>query len=537
MRVNIITLIQIILSNIFPQCWVATYNGPANYEDVSYNLVLDKNGAVYVTGSSQGINTNSDYCTIKYNGSGIEEWVRRYNCPNNRADCALAIAIDCSSNIFVTGFSDSIETGQDIVTIKYNSDGEMIWVTRYYSPGVIEELASDIICDDDGNVYVTGYSGNIPQRHPITIKYNTNGIQEWAVSDTIPGWTVSIGLDDQGNVYIAGYQIVRDSARYSIIKYNSEGVVQWRAGDNILGYVYKMKVTSEGNVFVTGASGIGSNNWRWDIVTAAYNTFGQEKWVQVYDDLVQGWDEGQSLTIDNQENVYVTGPSATQPGPAPYFDFVTIKYNSSGIQEWVRRYDGFGSDDYPFDIKVDNQKNVFVCGYSVGFNNNRWGDDAIIVKYDSFGNQEWVARYNGPDNSDDWFYGLILDEQGFIYTTGWTYNTATNSDYLTIKYLPSGPGVSENLKDITQYNQIMVNPNPFHKLVRFDFQVPNILYPIKIKIYNISGRVVKVFKEVTTNSIIWDGKDDAGKHSPSGIYFISFYTKNCHFIRKVVKQN
>ncbi len=93
-------------------------------------------------------------------------------------------------------------------------------------------------------------------------------------------------------------------------------------GENILGYVYKLKVTSAGDVYVTGASGIGYiGNWQWDIVTAKYNTFGQERWIQFYDDSINGWDEGQSLTIDNQGNVYVTGPSATQPGSVPAFDF------------------------------------------------------------------------------------------------------------------------------------------------------------------------------------------------------------------------
>jgi hypothetical protein len=536
MRVIFVTLI--VLSNIFPQCWIATYNGPASNYDFSVNLVLGDNGCIYLTGRSKGIDCDYDYCTIKYNSSGIEEWVRRYNCPANGSDCALAIAIDCSSNVYVTGFSDSLETSDDIVTIKYNSDGELIWLARYCSPGQTEDLGSDIICDNDGNVYVTGYSGNLPQRYPIIIKYDINGIQEWAAVDTIRGWTVSIGLDDQSNVYTAGYQIVRDSARYSIIKYNPYGVIQWRAGDNILGYIYKLKVTSAGDVFVTGASGIGyTGNWQWDIVTAKYNTFGQEQWVQVYDDSVQGWDEGQSLTIDNQGNVYITGPSATQPGPVPAFDFVTIKYSSSGTEEWIRRYDGFESDDYPFDIEVDNQKNIYVGGYSAGFYNNGWSEDATIVKYDSSGSQVWVARYDGPGNNSDWINGLALDEHGYIYATGFTELYSFNTDYLTFKYPPSGPGISENLKDITQSVQITVNPNPFRKLVRFDFQPPNALSSINIKIYNLNGRVVKTFKEVKTGFIIWDGKDDSNLSLPSGIYFVNFYSNNYQFIRKVIKQN
>lgn len=153
---------------------------------------------------------------------------------------------------------------------------------------------------------------------------------------------------------------------------------------------------------------------------------------------------------------------------------LTIKYSSSGTEEWIRRYDGFESDDYPFDIEVDNQKDIYVGGYSAGYNNNGWSEDATIVKYDSTGSQVWVARYDGPGNNSDWINGLALDEQDYIYATGFTELYPYNTDYLTIKYPTSGPGVSENLKFITQYSQITLNPNPFQRLVRFDIRIPNV---------------------------------------------------------------
>lgn len=536
MRVIFVTFI--VLSNIFPQCWVRTYNGPANDIDFATGLVLTNDGSIYVTGQSKGIDCDYDYCTIKYNDSGIEEWVRRYNGPANGSDCARAIAIDCIGNVYVTGFANFVETYNDIVTLKYNSNGGVEWMARYCGDSIpSSDLGSDIVCDTQGNVYVTGYSYTGPRQYPVTIKYDSNGVQTWAVKDTIQGWTVSIGLDDQGNIYTAGYQIVRDSARYSIIKYNSDGVIQWRAGDNIIGYAYKLKVSSEGDVFVTGASGIGyTGNWRWDIVTAKYNTSGQEQWVRRYDDSVGGWDEGHSLVLDNQGNVYVAGSSGTQPGAAPAFDYVTIKYSPSGNEEWIRKY-GFESDDEAYDVVVDGQNNIYVGGYSFRFNNNQWNADATIMKYDFLGNLIWVARCNGPNSSAGGLLSLAIDEEGYLYGTGWAYDLATNYNYLTIKYPPTGPGISENLKDIIKCNKIMVNPNPFRKSVRFDFQIPNVLFPINIQIYNLIGRVVKTFKEVTTSSIIWDGKDDDNKLLPSGIYFVNCYSKNYQFTKKLIKQN
>jgi hypothetical protein len=55
-------------------------------------------------GSSVGSGTYSDYATIKYNSAGEEQWVARYNGPENTLDIATALAVDPAGNVYVTGF-------------------------------------------------------------------------------------------------------------------------------------------------------------------------------------------------------------------------------------------------------------------------------------------------------------------------------------------------------------------------------------------------------------------------------------------------
>jgi len=189
--------------------WVARYNGPENSDDYAKAMAVDASGNVYVTGYSRS-SSHYDYVTTKYNPAGIEQWVARYNGPGDYQDTPKAIAVDSFGNVYVTGYSYGEGTSSDYATIKYNSDGAEQWIARYDNPDSGNDIVYDMALDDFGNVYVTGESDNNDSRlNYTTIKYNKDGRRLWTATYNGPGnyndSARAITLDALGNVYVTGY--------------------------------------------------------------------------------------------------------------------------------------------------------------------------------------------------------------------------------------------------------------------------------------------------------------------------------------------
>jgi len=421
--------------------WVQRYNGPGNSSDVATAIAVDASGNVYMTGGSSGSGTSVDYATIKYNTNGVEQWVQRYNGPGNSDDRAYAIAIDASGNVYVTGYSYGSGTFYDYATIKYNTNGVEQWVQRYNGPGNFYDDATAIAVDGSGNVYVTGYSyGSGTFYDYATIKYNTNGVEQWVQRYNGPGndrdGANAIAVDGSGDVYVTGSSYGSGtSSDYATIKYNTNGVEQWvqryngpgndRDGANAIA------VDASGNVYVTGWSG-GSGTF-YDYATIKYNTNGVEQWVQRYNGPGNDWDEANAIAVDGSGNVYVTGRSY---GLGTSSDYATIKYNTNGVEQWVQRYNGPGNDrDGANAIAVDGSGNVYVTGSSYGSGTS---SDYATIKYNTNGVEQWVQRYNGPGNDYDEAYAIAVDASGNVYVTGGSGGSGTFYDYATIKYNTNG---------------------------------------------------------------------------------------------------
>ncbi|OQP41060.1 hypothetical protein A4H97_15800 [Niastella yeongjuensis] len=432
--------------------WVKRFNGPGNADDEAAATVVDSKGNVYVTGYSTGSGTETDFATIKYDEEGNTKWVKQFNGPGNGADEAAAIAVDEDGNVYVTGYSTGNGTGSDITTIKYDINGNTKWVKRYNGPGSSSDEATAIAVDNNGNVYVTGWStGSGTGGDYTTIKYDKNGVQQWVnrYNGPINDFDIAraLAVDGAGNVYVTGYitrienQGEGSATDMATIKYNAAGVQQWAIVYNKQSRdeAYALKIDQAGNVYITGMSGPTVEDPENDYVTIKYNTSGIQQWVAIYSGAGYGFFGSDafasSLELDAAGNVYVTGGSSFQAE----LDYVTIKYNANGVQQWLAHYDGPANDiDRASAIGVDKNGNVYITGRSSLGNSA----DYATIKYNSAGMQKWLKRYNGPGGElkggADMANALAVDKDGHVHVTGGMTRLITGSDYTTFKYNTNG---------------------------------------------------------------------------------------------------
>ncbi len=331
--------------------WGERYTGASGSNDARGNAIaVDGAGNVYVTGYTKPSYGGSyDYVTIKYNSSGVEQWVALYNGPGDSIDQACDLEIDAAGNVYVTGFSMSTasEGSEDYATIKYNSSGVQQWVARYDGPGNESDYPRGIALDSDGNVYVTGDSPDSDYCDVATIKYSSSGTLQWVARYDSPGETndvaTDIGVGPDGSIYLTGGQ----AHDFLTIKYTSSGSVSWiqeydwpyAGGDD---RANALAIDASGDVFVTGFCQNGLNDK--DYLTVRYSSSGLFMWAAIYSG-VGGYrdDEARAIALDGGDGIYITGVSYGNNGTEE--DFATVKYNANtGIEEYP------GSPD--FDLLV-----------------------------------------------------------------------------------------------------------------------------------------------------------------------------------------
>jgi hypothetical protein len=425
------------------QAWSRRYGGQPSIDATAAAVAVDLAGNAYVTGSVVATNGLSHYATIAYSSGGTPLWTNSYSRPGSGSDDRpIALALDASSgNLYVTG--DSHETSHDeVTTIAYSGGGAPLWTNRYVDQ-FARLWAAGVAVNGTGTVYVAASAGGMMSVSVVVIAYSDRGTPLWTNRDggVLSYGPVALGAiaaGGDGGVYITGwFEGPTYSAEYATVAYSSWGLALWTNRYNCsptgLSYPNAMAVAGTGNVYVTGQSdGTGTGN---DYAAVAYSSSGIPLWTNRYNGPGDGEDFGLAVAVDALGNVYVTGGS---DGVTGIWERATIAYSSTGTALWTNRYAGPGNlGSQGSQLAVDSRGDVIVGGWSA---TTTGGYDYTTIAYSPSGTPLWTNFYNGPANADDGPMGLAAGPDGAVYVTGTSegvHGGTTNSDFATIKYVPS----------------------------------------------------------------------------------------------------
>ena len=378
--------------------------------------------------------------TVAYSEIGVALWTNRYH--GNYGDRAQAIAVDHNGNVIVTGSSDGSGGRTDYATVAYSPAGVPLWTNRYSGPGDFNDHANAVAVDGNGNVFVTGTSGDLPFSDYATVAYSAGGVPLWTNRYDAPSrgedQAVAVAVNSSGNVFVTGYS----DADYATIAYSVAGAALWTNRYNTFpavltsDFATAMAVDRNGNVFVTGSSD------DFDFITTtfatvAYSSAGVPLWTNWYNKPGAFHSVANAIAVDRNGNVFVTGVSLQNSNYDA--DYATIAYSGAGVALWTNRYDGpINGPDTAMAVAVDGNGTVFVTGVSRG---RGTADDYATIAYSGAGMPLWTNRYNGPANgNDEPGVGscLAIGPDGAVYVTGASdgdYGVFTAYDYATVKYV------------------------------------------------------------------------------------------------------
>lgn len=415
--------------------WESRFDN-AGFADFARGIVIDAAGNSYVTGTTYN-GSSFDIVTVKYDVDGNQLWLHTYNGPANGWDDATGIVLDSNNDVIVGGFHQISASDFDIMAIKINGNtGAQVWL--YSNAGTANfDLCNAVGIDSENNVILAGSreSAAINQDY-VTISVSPAGTLNWAQTFSSAGSNRDVinalAIDNDRNVYVTGESWGgADNLDYYTIKYSPTGAVIWAArfdGANSIDSPKAIAVDGNGNTYVVGTS-YRNVTVEEDIMLTRINNAGVTVWNQVYGGTAQDFDSPSDLTTDALGNVYVAGKVKNLGNGE---DFYIARYRPNGNLHWNYIYQSpTNGYDEAKRVYINSNFEVYASGYSNLTGNN---DDYVTMRLDTLGSEVWFTRFNGPASASDQMSDFRVDATGNIFVTGSSVGSGTNRDYSTIKY-------------------------------------------------------------------------------------------------------
>ncbi|MFC1565023.1 SBBP repeat-containing protein [candidate division KSB1 bacterium] len=562
-------------------------------------------------------------------------------------------AIDNDGNIYVASrtysnnfpvtdgaYSENMSMSYDIFVTKINPDLSAVLASTYIGGSAEDGLWAglSLALDDNGNVYVAGQtaSSNYPTSENA-FDQTYNGSNDIFISKFDPDLTellastyiggsgeevfARIAVGSRGDVYIAGSTSSSDFPVTSGVideSYNPGGDRGWDLfvakldsnltalqastyiGGNNNDCIEALVLDDDDNAYICGWTASRNYPTTPGVVAQNYNGGSYDAFVSVIDsDLSEltastffggsAWDFGYCLALDNNDNIYLSGHTASTGLPTTQNaydrsyngvggedngdDVYIAKFNNSLTQLLASSYLGGSEWENSSAIIIGTDDNIIVTGSTSSSDfptageyisdtykgGNKYQGDVFITVMDNSMSEILFSSYFGGEENEG-AGSVIIGFEGNFYIAGSTgssdfpvtsrafddsYNGGGfdwGGDVFISKFgrdMISGTTPVESADDLIPHKLGLYEnyPNPFNPETTIRYGVENYSF-IRMSIYDIRGRFVRTIKSEYhlpgEYSIEWDGKNSDGIYVGSGVYFCRLSDRKRVLVKKML---
>ncbi len=300
--------------------WRQQFGSPKG--DAVSDLFIDQENNVYLLGSIGGalvedVQGDRDTYVAKYSPQGEQLWVRQFSVSTRGSESLRALTVDAEGNVYFTGYYSleevelrpgTVPTGVDVLLVKLNASGEMLW-ERIFGSVVIERVHGLAVSGE--SVYVTGDTASSSGTLGEVLEYPTNSKARVSIDGILAHYST---LGEQQWVRHFGY-----NRGYS--------------GSSVAVDIERSVVVGSGNGALGGPE-LGAS----DAFVMSVTPEGQFEWADSFG--TEHFDEARAVITDEASNIYVTGylnqiwEDDYGTGSRGQLSFVA-KYSPQGERLWL----------------------------------------------------------------------------------------------------------------------------------------------------------------------------------------------------------
>lgn len=462
-------------------------------------------------------------------------------------DHSMVLLSHFSDSIKV-GFDTLTATNGSMYLAKLDESGNHVWA-RNFGPEEYSIFSPQHVVDDEGNIYIAGVTRDIaffqeeaidPVDGGIFIaKYSSSGELQWVEQcgrpTSIAQKVDDLVIDNNGNLYLAGYTTQSEFENETIFGIDTLAIPPRRD------HVFLTKIDSYGNFNWTRNGGGMTPGELGEVPTSTFANALSTDGDSII--LLTGYFQD---TIHFGE--YQFDPLC---GNNECGNLYLAAFDLTGNFKWLKQPDIVPSRSAGLEVEIDTDKNIYLLGAvggTIGFDEHSITSsnfsDEFVAMFAPSGNCIWMhstGAYSISGNMTiDCFNQSLIVSGSYVGSSGnlepfGIPSTTTNTVYIG--------GLADNLScmmvttDKSSYplesNDIKLYPNPFSDLLRVDLSLANAENWSSniIQLTDASGKLI-LQKKATGNTLQINASE-----LPSGLYFVKIFNEKKHIIstHKVIK--